>query len=421
MKQLFPEVLRVRAFACLFMAELLTLLAVNIFNFYLVLRIFSLTGSNTAVSAMLLSFTVPTIFLGILAGVYVDRWNKKYVLFVTNVLRAGLLLFLAFFHNSVATLYIISFFFAVVTQFFIPAEVPMIPLVVDRKMLFSANALFGLGIFGAMLTSFMLLGPLLLFFGNTLTLVVLALLLLTGAGFILLVKPRNALQKKGDLGKVRSAVYEEILFVLRLLKDTKEIHHALIFLTLSWVIILIVSSLAPGYATSVLGIPLEDFPLRFATPAVIGVMAGALILVRQLARIKKDKLITTGLFLSGIAMLILPYGSKITSRAIIQNINQYLPSFLDINIFHLVVAIAFVLGFANAFVFVPANTVLQEMTSDEIRGKVYGVLNTFVGIFSFIPLILVGSLSDLIGVSSVIIGIGVCLLALGITRVIFAW
>jgi hypothetical protein len=56
---------------------------------------------------------------------------------------------------------------------------------------------------------------------------------------------------------------------------------------------------------------------------------------------------------------------------------------------------------------------LQEKTTDEIRGKVYGFLNTFIGILSLIPIILVGGLSDLIGVSAVITGIGISLLILG--------
>lgn len=77
------------------------------------------------------------------------------------------------------------------------------------------------------------------------------------------------------------------------------------------------------------------------------------------------------------------------------------------------VVLAFLLGVANSLVFIPANTRLQEHTSEEIRGKIYGLLNTFIGILSLVPIILVGGLSDLIGVSSVIIGIGISLIVLG--------
>ena len=118
-------------------------------------------------------------------------------------------------------------------------------------------------------------------------------------------------------------------------------------------------------------------------------------------------------------MLILPYGSKIAARDIVITLNEYLPHILNITSFHLVTVIAFLLGFSNAFVFVPSNTILQEKTADEVRGKVYGVLNTIVGIFSLLPLLIVGGLSDILGVTTVLVGIGICLLGLGVLRTFF--
>ena len=85
---------------------------------------------------------------------------------------------------------------------------------------------------------------------------------------------------------------------------------------------------------------------------------------------------------------------------------------------HIVIILAFLLGFSNSLVFVPANTILQEKTTEAFRGKVYGFLNTFVGLLAILPIIIVGSLADLIGVSVVIVGIGALLLFLGIFRLI---
>ena len=82
------------------------------------------------------------------------------------------------------------------------------------------------------------------------------------------------------------------------------------------------------------------------------------------------------------------------------------------------VVLAFILGFATSLVFVPANTILQEETSDEVRGKVYGVLNTFIGIMSIIPVVVVGGLADLIGVKAVITGTGIAVLLVAVIRII---
>jgi sugar phosphate permease len=144
---------------------------------------------------------------------------------------------------------------------------------------------------------------------------------------------------------------------------------------------------------------------------------GAIILVNFFHSHPKKRLITAGIFLSGIAMLLLPYGSKVASRDIVHDINIYLPHAFSITILHIMVVLAFLLGVANSFVFVPANTQLQEHTSDEIRGKIYGFLNTSIGVLSLIPIIVVGGLSDLIGVGAVITGIGISLLVIGFVNI----
>jgi MFS family permease len=84
---------------------------------------------------------------------------------------------------------------------------------------------------------------------------------------------------------------------------------------------------------------------------------------------------------------------------------------------HITVSLAFVLGFATSFVFVPSNAVLQEETSDEWRGKVYGLLNSLVGVVSMIPVIVVGGLADLIGVKVVITGTGIVVIIIALIRI----
>jgi MFS transporter, DHA3 family, macrolide efflux protein len=135
-----------------------------------------------------------------------------------------------------------------------------------------------------------------------------------------------------------------------------------------------------------------------------------------LHKVSKSILSKFGLFLLGASIILLPYGSKFESRQIIQTFNSYLPHILTINGLHIMVVLAFVLGFAVAFIFVPANTVLQEETSDESRGKTYGVLNSLIGITSIIPVLAVGGLADIFGVKSVITLLGVVVIVLAFIR-----
>ena len=176
---------------------------------------------------------------------------------------------------------------------------------------------------------------------------------------------------------------------------------------------MVLAAIGPGYAQQIAKIKVEEFPLFFVTPAVIGAALCAIILGSYFHRHPKSKLTNLGLFLLGLSVLLLPYGSKIESRGFIQTINSYLPYAFDINILHIMVFLAFVMGIANSLIFVPANTILQEETSEEFRGKVYGALNTLVGLFSLLPILVVGGLADLLGIKGVLTGIGFIILSIG--------
>lgn len=419
MKTSILHALSERSFLYLWLGEIFTQIAVNLFNFFLILIVFQQTHSNTAVSGTVISFIIPPIIFGSLAGVYVDRWDKKKVLIVTNFIRALLLILLAFFIRNLVVIYLFSFAVALLTQFFIPAETPIIPLVVEEKNLLSANALFGMGIYGSILIAYVLSGPLIILAGTTGTLVVLAFMLLIGAAIISFVSISPAKKRTEAISNIaRPNIFHDIRHTLSIVSRTREIYHSLLLLALSQILILIVATIAPGYATQILGIQVEQFPLLFVAPAALGMVVGAVILVNMFHSHPKERIINTGIFLSGAAMLLLPYGSKVASRGFIQVLNAFLPHILLINILHIMVVLAFILGIANSFVFVPANTLIQEKTTDEFRGKIYGFLNTIVGALSLFPIIVVGGLSDIIGVGTVISGIGISLLLLGIIRML---
>jgi MFS family permease len=415
MKTHILHALSEKSFFKLWVGEVFTQISINLFNFFLILVVFNITHSNTAVSGAVISFTIPAILVGSIAGVLVDRWSKKKVLIVTNLLRALLFILLIFYLDNLVMIYIISFVVSILTQFFIPAESPIIPLVVKSKNLLSANALFGMGIFGSVLIAYVLSGPLLLLAGEVRTLVILAILLLIGAAFISFVKLTYKKEKLDGL-LTQSSVFREVKHTLLLIIRTKNVSYSFFLIALSQVLILILATVAPGYANQVLGISVEEFPLMFIAPAALGMIVGAIILVNFFHSHRRTKVISLGILLSGLALLLLPFGSKVASRDFVHTINTFLPHIFDITILHIISLLAFILGIANALVFVPANTILQEQTTDEFRGKIYGFLNTFIGAISLIPIILVGGLSDLLGVSTVISALGFSLVAFGIGR-----
>src|SRR5690349_6637559 len=129
---------REKSFLFLWIGEVFTLVAINLFTFYLLLAAFNLTKSNTAVAGAMITVNLPAVLFGVLAGAYVDRWNKKKVLITVNVLRALAIVFLAFMYTNLPLIYVVSLIVYFLTQFFIPADTPIIPQIVRKDFLYSA-------------------------------------------------------------------------------------------------------------------------------------------------------------------------------------------------------------------------------------------------------------------------------------------
>ncbi len=388
-------VLRIPSFFSLVISEFFSQFAMNLLNFILLIVVFQISSSNLAVAGVVLSFTLPSIFFGIIAGVYVDKWNKKNVLIYTNSLRALVAFPLIFISHELFLVYLLSFLISLITQFFVPAETPIIPHLVPKKLLLPANALFSMGIFGSIIVAYALSGPLLLLLGKTNVFILITILFAISAFFAYLIRLNHT---KAHKGKQKINVALEIKEAFRVMKGNKKIYHSLFLLTLLQTLVLIIAVVGPGYAENVLHIQVEKFPVLFVTPAVIGMSIGAVIIGNFLQNKSKQNLAKIGLLVIGIAMILFP------------NLNR----FISFNSLHMMFVLAMIIGFAFALVFVPSNTLIQEETTDEQRGKVYGSLNTLTGVVSLIPVLGVGILADAIGVVTVItmIGIGVCVIAI---------
>jgi MFS family permease len=388
------QALRIPSFFFLVVSEFFSQFAMNLLNFILLIVAFQLSKSNLAVAGVVLAFTLPSIFFGVIAGVYVDKWNKKKVLVYTNVLRAISVFFLIFVSHELFLVYFLTFIVSLITQFFVPAETPTIPHLVPKHLLLSANAIFSMGIFGSIIVAYALSGPLLLTLGKTNVFIMITVLFAVSAFFAALIKLKYA---KNLEGKQKINVKAEIKDAFIAMRGNKKIYHSLFLLVLLQTLILVIAVIGPGYATNILHIQVEKFPLLFVTPAVVGMTIGAIIIGNFLHNKSKQMLAKIGLLILGIMLLLIP------------NLTRY----VNFNPVDIMIPLAVVIGFAFALVFVPSNTIIQEETTDEQRGKVYGSLNNLVGIVSLIPVLGVGILADKVGVAMVIslIGVGVIVIA----------
>jgi predicted MFS family arabinose efflux permease len=105
--------------------------------------VYALTGSTLASAAALLSAFVPQVLVGSVAGVFVDRWDRKRTMVVTNLLLAvGLLpLLLVGGADRIWLVYVVLAVQSCIEVFFAPAEQAFLPRVVDESDLVAANGL----------------------------------------------------------------------------------------------------------------------------------------------------------------------------------------------------------------------------------------------------------------------------------------
>src|SRR5450755_2673744 len=132
------EVIRQPNFAKLWSSQILSQVAFNLLNFALIIRVFDLSRhthfANLAVGLLVLSFGLPSIFLAAVAGVYVDRWDRRRIMIICNCLRTLLVPLYIVAQNRLVFILILSFVISSITQFFTPAEAASIPKVVKSHL-----------------------------------------------------------------------------------------------------------------------------------------------------------------------------------------------------------------------------------------------------------------------------------------------
>ena len=175
-------VFRNRPFLIIWLSQVATQVGGNMVLYGLTVLTFSASGSSSAVSVLLISFLAPAVLFGALAGVYVDRFDRRLVLVATSLVRAGLFFLLAFVGANVGVILLLNLLVSIATTFFAPAELSVIPFVVPRTQLTAANGIFTLTLNAAFAVGYTLLGPLLVATaGPTILIGVVAVLYLASA------------------------------------------------------------------------------------------------------------------------------------------------------------------------------------------------------------------------------------------------
>ena len=394
------QVLHVRPFLLMMIFQFFSQLAFNMQNFVLIFIVFGLTRSSTAVSALILSFTVPAVLLSVISGVHVDRWDKRKVLFYTNFIRGILILPLLIISIPIGLIYMLTFLIAIATQFFLPATFAITPTLVPRHLIISANSILYMGTYASMFLGYILAGPFLLFFGRGFTIIFIAILFLLGTFFVFLTRSqyRYSNSKRRELN---SSFFKELHEILPFIKKTRKVVRAFAVLTIAQAIIFMFAVLGPGYVSTILNVQIENLSLILIAPAVLGLVVGSFFLGSVGKNLEFKWLSAIGFMLSGIIFLLFPH---------VRNIAPALP---------ITFALSVLAGFAISLIFIPGHATIQVETNENLRGRIYGLLNATSGTVSFLPVVLAGGFADLFGVGTVVAGAGILMIILSVFFSIF--
>src|SRR5919112_5276402 len=116
-------IFRKRDFSLMWSAQLVSTIGEALTDLAAAILIFQITNSAFAVGAVLMVTAVPTLFVGLFAGVFVDRFDRKRILQASDILRGLLVVTIPFLvvpENDILVLYVILFAAAIVRQFFDP-------------------------------------------------------------------------------------------------------------------------------------------------------------------------------------------------------------------------------------------------------------------------------------------------------------
>lgn len=422
-------VLRNRPFLLLWLSQVATQIGSNMVLFALTVIVLESTDSSLAVSALILSFLVPAVLFSAVAGVYVDRYDRRTILIVTNVLRGVgfVLIFLA--TPNLAAIIGLNIFISVVTVFFAPAEAAMIPVLVPRRQLVSANGLFTLTLNGAFALGFALLGPLVVAIvgPEALLLVVVALYLIAAVFCFTLPSSRAVAGSAPKRGRLEAAADAELAVESTMGQLREGIAYIRVNPTISWSLtylgiaaslVGVLAVLGPNFARQTLGLSTLGLPV-VVLPLGLGIVTGILILNSYGHLVSRRRAIEGGLIVLGFLLLVLtvagPISRILTAASETAGVvdTGALTSLVSV-----AVAIAFLAGIAYGIVAISSQTQLQEDIPQEVRGRVFGVLNMLVSVATFLPIIVGGLIADAIGTTNVILGVALFVLLTGVASIV---
>ena len=390
------------SFSALWTGQLISLFGDRVHQVALAFLVLGVTNSPLAMAMVFVAATLPNLLLSPIAGTYVDRWDQRDVMIVSDLLRAAAVLLIPI--VAATNIYLVYPFVFLVTSvsiFFRPARVAILPRIVRQDELLTANSALWAGETFADIIGFPLAGIFVGFLGPALPLAFWLDAATYAASAVLIasifVPPlRRAVAPDPAAGDDKaSGVLAEMLEGFRFLRSDRVLFANTIQAAFAQFAIGALTVLTPILVRDVIADPHVGPTAGYAfleTGIGIGNLVGGFALGLFGARLAKGRTVIFGYVLWGLSMIAVAFAGNLT----------------------LAFGILFGAGVANMIFVIPSQTLFQERTPADLIGRV--VSFRFALVFGSMTLAMgVGGLfAEVIGVVPVLAISGLISIAAGL-------
>jgi MFS family permease len=144
------RVFRHRNFRLMWIGQLISTAGTALTSLAASILVYRETGSTASVGLMMMATAAPSLLVGLFAGVIVDRYDRRTIMIVTELLRAVLILLIpVLVPLNIAWLYVIVALTSAIAQFYDPAHESVLPETAPEEELAAANSLMAISSFGS--------------------------------------------------------------------------------------------------------------------------------------------------------------------------------------------------------------------------------------------------------------------------------
>ncbi|MFX1251398.1 MAG: MFS transporter [Promethearchaeota archaeon] len=347
--------------------------------------IFEKTGSEIQLSIIVMLNFLPSFIFGLFSGVITDKLNRKTLLVGASLLR-GIFIFLIPLLNFISSLevwhlYILAFLQGSASTFFIITRGAIIPQLIEREDLMTANSLTDISVWIAYIGGFFS-GTLFIETFGTINILILTSLVLFGSviGFKF-IRVKN-IDIKEDQRALRPSfsfysIFQDLRSGFRVVRD----NHVVLLLVITWMGIQMFFAAGPMtigwpiFSERILNSGSQGYGFLIVSISISSFL-GSVLIGQWGTRIRKGKLMILGFLWGSIGMFLFALTRDLTTALIV----------------------AFLWNFCYPLINIPYFTLIQEQIPEKDVGKVFGVSNTLGAAMNPISIVATGLIMEHVSV-----------------------